>query len=188
MSKEDFIKKHMLNLRGKAYLPVAPRVVMFRLEHPTAQITTATKDIGDDTYVFCAIGDGTDIWATAHKRVKKNGSGASKDYPLETAETGAIGRALALCGYGTIESRDLEEGDQLADAPVETTQPQSEKRECIAVTPESAQAYMKTAKTVEQLAELKPKLREMAKMLEPDERKKLVAAVKAYEKELKGDA
>jgi hypothetical protein len=38
------------------------------------------------------------------------------DY-LEKSETGAVGRALAFCGYGTQFAPELEESNRLADAP-----------------------------------------------------------------------
>ena len=40
------------------------------------------------------------------------------DY-IEKAETGAIGRALAMCGYGTLQAPEFDEQDRLADAPIE---------------------------------------------------------------------
>ena len=54
------------------------------------------------------------VIATAHK------SETAQGFPdhMEKAETGAIGRALALCGYGTQFTDDLEEGGRLADAPI----------------------------------------------------------------------
>ena len=119
MSKEDFKDVHMLKLQGKDYLPVAPRVVLFRAEHPDHSILTETRTVAEDVYVFAAITNEKGFTlATAHKRVRKDARGPAGQWPLETAETGAIGRALALCGYGTL-SGDLDEGDELADAPVE---------------------------------------------------------------------
>ena len=126
MSK-DFKQDHMMKLQGKDYLPVAPRVLMFRKDHPEAVIHTQVQVVGEDTYVYAIVGPpgmqtGAAAWATAHKRVKKGGKGPAAHWPLETAETGAIGRALALCGYGTLAG-ELDEGDQLADAPVESATP-----------------------------------------------------------------
>ena len=117
--KQDFKNEHVMKLQGKDYLPVAPRVVMFRQEHPDYSILTETKEVAGDAYVYAAVLDAKGFTlATAHKRVRKDAKGPAALWPLETAETGAIGRALALCGYGTL-SGDLDEGDQLADAPVE---------------------------------------------------------------------
>jgi hypothetical protein len=119
MSKEEFKQEHMMKLQGKEYLPVAPRVVMFRSERPEWTIMTNTAEVGGDVYVKATVVNDKDkIMATAHKRVRKDAKGPAALWPLETAETGAIGRALALCGYGTL-SGDLDEHDELADAPVE---------------------------------------------------------------------
>lgn len=114
---EKFREDHMMKLQGKDYLPVAPRVVLFRQEHPDWSIYTETKEVGDKTYVFATVYDPElRPIASAHKMVKSGGKGPAAQWPLETAETGAVGRALALCGYGTLAG-DLDEGDQIADAP-----------------------------------------------------------------------
>ena len=113
---------------GKEYLQVAHRVVWFRSEHPEWLIETQQEKIGDRTFMMCKVmrpvpdKDGVVFnmvpVSTARKEVKfEGGRGASAQYPVETAETGAIGRALALCGFGTL-SGDLDEGDQIADSPV----------------------------------------------------------------------
>lgn len=49
---------------------------------------------------------------------------------VEKAETGAVGRALAMAGYGTQFAPELEEGKRIVDAPVETKrEPEVEKKE-----------------------------------------------------------
>ena len=55
------------------------------------------------------------IIATARKRETEIGF---PDY-IEKAETGAVGRALAMCGYGTLQAPEFDECERLADAPVE---------------------------------------------------------------------
>ena len=40
------------------------------------------------------------------------------DY-IEKAETGAMGRALAMCGYGTLQAWEFDEQERSADTPVE---------------------------------------------------------------------
>jgi hypothetical protein len=80
-------------------------------------LTDIHTDTGEEAVVkaYCYNGAGTLI-ATAHKREHKK---EFHDY-LEKAETGAIGRVLAMVGYGTqfAEEFDLPEG-KLVDAPVE---------------------------------------------------------------------
>ena len=51
---------------------------------------------------------------------KKETEAGFPDY-IEKAETGAIGRALAMCGYGTLQAPEFEKQDRLADALVEKT-------------------------------------------------------------------
>jgi hypothetical protein len=55
------------------------------------------------------------VIATARKKETES---RFPDY-IEKAETGAIGRALAMCGYGTLQAPEFDEQDRLADAPVE---------------------------------------------------------------------
>lgn len=115
----EIVGDGVMSLKGKDYLQVAHRVVRFRYMNPTATIYTEVEQIGETHYVKATIAEGYDVRATAYKEVKFGGKGAAAQYPLECAETGAIGRALALCGFGTL-SGDLDESDQLADSPLVT--------------------------------------------------------------------
>jgi len=128
--KADFKKEQMMSIQGKAYLPVAARIVMFRSDTKFEYgIETAAATIGDAQYMRAKVyrlSDGA-VVATATKKVKTDARGPAKDWPLETAETGAIGRALGLCGYGTLGG-DFDEGDQLADAPVGQSNTDSDGR------------------------------------------------------------
>ncbi len=110
-----------MNLKGKPYLQVAHRFVALNDDVPRFNIrTTFLKIDSDETVcqaevVLCSeIGEALKV-ATATKRETK------KDFPdhTEKAETGAIGRALAMLGFGTqFATQDMDEGDRLADAPV----------------------------------------------------------------------
>jgi hypothetical protein len=55
------------------------------------------------------------VIATARKKETEIGF---PDY-IEKAETGAIGRALAMCGYRTLQAPEFDEQDRLADASVQ---------------------------------------------------------------------
>ncbi len=120
--------KHLINLNRdkdgnerkpeRWYLPVAARVIWFREEHPTWSILTKIIEHEVGQYALCEseIRDETGrIFANAHKLETLKGF---TDY-IEKAGTSSVGRALALCGYGTQFAGDFEEGDRLADAPVE---------------------------------------------------------------------
>jgi hypothetical protein len=105
-------EEHMRNLKGKAYLECKWRVVWFREEHPSGWIKTEllAHDPKDGLAVFKAEagyidGDGRPVVATGHGDETRADFG---DF-LTKAETKAIGRALALLGYGTQFAGDLDE-------------------------------------------------------------------------------
>jgi hypothetical protein len=111
--------KYLIKVQGgREYLPVAARLVWFREEHPDWGVVTSPIEINlEKQYaIFTATimnAEGK-IMATATKMENVRGFG---DY-LEKAETGAVGRALAYCGYGTQFAPELEEGTgRHADAP-----------------------------------------------------------------------
>ncbi len=116
----------LLSLKGREYLQVAHRLVWFRQDHPTGVIRTMLKAQGGEGKAEYAVfqaeihimtDKGPMLVATAHK---KETAGGFPDF-LEKAETGSIGRALALLGYGTQFTADeLDEGNRLADSPMPT--------------------------------------------------------------------
>lgn len=115
----------LLNLKGKDYLPVAFRLVWFREEHPDWAIETELLMNTDQAAVAKAVikdATGRTI-ATSHKEE------SLKDFAAghrEKAETGAIGRALALCGYGTQFEPALDEEEHVVDAPVTKVETKTE--------------------------------------------------------------
>ena len=107
----------ILSLKGKDYLQVAHRLVWFREEHPDWTIETKVERIENNSALGSAvIKDQTGrVIATAHKYEDAKGF---SDF-IEKSETGAVGRALAMCGYGTqFTAHELDEGERIADAPV----------------------------------------------------------------------
>ena len=107
-------KLPLLNLKGKAYLQVMHRLVWFREDKPDWSITTKIIERSAEFVIFQAIISKENLaYAVAHKRED------AKHFPdfMEKAETGAIGRALAMCGYGTQFAPELDEEDRLVDSP-----------------------------------------------------------------------
>lgn len=115
--KKDKRSGQWVDLDPAPYLAVPYRIVWFREEHPKGQIkTTLIQSDSEIALVYAEIRDGEhNLLATAHKLESK---GNFFDY-IEKAETGAIGRALGMCGYGTQFTPDFNEGERLADSPVE---------------------------------------------------------------------
>jgi hypothetical protein len=108
----------LLNLRGRDYLEVKYRLVWFREDRPDWSIETNFVSANHESACARAVirNEEGRIIATSHKMENiKN----FHDF-LEKAETGAIGRALALIGYGTQFCADeLDEGQRIVDAPVQ---------------------------------------------------------------------
>lgn len=114
-------KEHMMNLKGKDYLQVMWRLVWFREEHPDYDIYTEMVTCTDDAAVFrCRIAD-----SNGHAISSGYGSETKRDFGdfIEKAETKAVGRALAMLGYGTQFAPELDEGERIVDSPVEVKKP-----------------------------------------------------------------
>ena len=139
--------EHMIQIKSKngaaAYLPVQWRLVWFRELCPDGTIETQMvhldleRETEEELYTWnsetrrsektvkhangfvvfrASINDGKGGSATATKSEK---AASFPDY-IEKAETGAVGRALAMLGYGTQFTGDeLDEEHRIVDAPVE---------------------------------------------------------------------
>jgi hypothetical protein len=118
------VKKHLIKVQGgRQYLPVAARLIWFRSEHPDWGIET--KAIAIDMEKQYAIFESTVFNAEGRlmaKGAKMENIRGFGDW-LEKAETGAIGRALAVCGYGTQFAPDLDESQGNSIDSVDTPYP-----------------------------------------------------------------
>jgi hypothetical protein len=117
----DNLRRYLIRMQGgKMYLPAAYRIVWFR------------DELGDDWGVRTELVEGGHEagFATVHAEVlnpegRVIASGhkteAKADFPagwVEKAESGAIARALALLGFGTQFTPELDEdGHRPADSP-----------------------------------------------------------------------
>ena len=143
-------EKHLMELQGKAYLEVKWRLVWFRQECPNGTIDTEEVVVDLDREVEAEVPTGNWIpnpnrpgkkmpeKMTRHDKgyarfravvtdgkggrataTKSENAASFPDY-IEKAETGAVGRALAMLGYGTQFTGDeLNEEHRIVDAPVE---------------------------------------------------------------------
>ena len=109
--------EHMMQLKGKDYLQVMWRLVWFREAHPDWCIDTSILEMDADHAVFKAvICDENGV-----QKCAGHGSESKRDFGdfLEKAETKAIGRALAMMGFGTqFTGSELDEGERIVDSPV----------------------------------------------------------------------
>jgi hypothetical protein len=115
---------HLMDLKGKKYLPVAARVKWFRSIYPHGTIRTTEVAI-DLTYTERA--NGKPGYARFHAEVYDEnerllGTGTKTEtaqgFPdyVEKAEAGSVGRALAMAGFGTPLDGDIDEG-RVVDTP-----------------------------------------------------------------------
>ncbi len=107
----------LLNLKGKDYLQVPYRVQWAREEHADWSFVTELLEVKENYALAKAtIRDHSgNVLATAHKREDK---AHFADF-IEKAETGALGRALAHCGYGTQYATEIfEDHERIVDAPL----------------------------------------------------------------------
>ena len=108
----------LLDLKGKPYLQVAHRLVWWRDEHPLGRIDTECVEKTDKYVVYKAT-----ISVPINGEYVKLADGYKREDfahfldANEKSSTGAIGRALALCGYGT-QFAEFDEGDRVVDAPI----------------------------------------------------------------------
>lgn len=117
------IKRGMMMLKGKKYLPVQSRLEWFRLAFPAESgwgITTEPIEInikeGYAIYRAMITDPKGRVITTGEKMESKDHFG---DY-VEKAATGAQGRALAAAGFGTQFDPSLYEGERIVDSPVES--------------------------------------------------------------------
>lgn len=119
-------------LHGKQYLQVQQRIVWFNLEKQDWTIETRIEAEGKDP-------EGMPVWVRFLCEIR-NPSGrllrtarktknitSEKDF--ESCETGSIGRALSLMGYGTAYSEDMSEDNEVVDSPQPSIKPAPFKKE-----------------------------------------------------------
>lgn len=112
---------HLIDLRGKKYLPVAQRLVWFREDYPGGSIQTEVMNY-DPLVVRASVynNDGA-LLATGHgsANIQQGAKVVWSGREIEKAETAAIGRALGHAGFGTQFDNDDDDLDNLADSPVD---------------------------------------------------------------------
>jgi hypothetical protein len=122
----DYLRRFLLRVQGgRLYLPAAQRLVWFRDECPDWGIETELIEGGQEA------GFATVRATVCNPEGRVIASGLKtetrQDFPagwVEKAETGSIARALAVAGFGTQFSPEMDEGE-VADSPQWIAQPLS---------------------------------------------------------------
>ena len=155
---------HLTNIKGKEYLEVKWRLVWFRQDRPLDSewgIRTIPEIATEERAVYRAqiVSPEGVIVAEGTKSETQDGF---PDF-IEKAETGAIGRALAVCGYGTqFCGGELDEGKRIVDSPVDrkpTSAPQKKRK---------SQPKQQTGEP-DNIEKLQIKIMELAEALDMDE-------------------
>jgi hypothetical protein len=157
-------KLPLLNLRGKDYLQVAWRLVWFREEHPDWVIETEFVTLSEELALCKAtVKDENDrVRGWAHKQEHKQ---HFQDH-IEKSETGAIGRVLAILGYGTQFDPNLDEGVRIVDAPLEL---ETEPRKTIKIEVNEVIQAQPLKQNQKKLVNHAPQTREEAKPITQDQ-------------------
>lgn len=119
------MKEGVVNIHGREYKTVALRVAEFREVCPDWSIVTELVAETDDKVIMKAsISHIGCVLGTGYAEEVRSASRINKTSALENAETSAIGRALAACGYGGTEYASADEvanaiGQQNASEAVE---------------------------------------------------------------------
>lgn len=113
-------QEHLIIIDGGAYLPTQWRLVWFREQHPNGRIETTIAHTDEQRVIVHA--------AVATDSATATGFGSATwdaQYPaIESAETKAIGRALAALGFGTqFAGTEFRDSATLADSPVRSEMP-----------------------------------------------------------------
>jgi hypothetical protein len=94
--------KHVINIKGKEYLPVQARLQWFREDHPQGAVHTQVVHLDSaaaavKAWVCDELGH---VLGSGHGLATPELAAKAQGRYLEKAETAAIGRALATAGYG----------------------------------------------------------------------------------------
>lgn len=136
----------LLKLKGKDYLQVAHRLQWLSDDYENYTISTQFIE-STDLYAICRSTittydkDGKVIRQTTGTKQE-----SKKDFAdfMEKAETGSIGRALAMMGLGTQHAlADLDEGERIVDSPV--VNPKEASQETVAASESNGAAKKKTS-------------------------------------------
>ncbi len=121
------------NTSVKQYAEVNQRIKAFRMVYPEGTIETEIVSIADGTCIMKAIiKNGELLLGTGTAYEKENSTFINKTSYIENCETSAVGRALAMCGFGIDTSiASKEEVENAIAQQEEEKQEQEEKKKLL---------------------------------------------------------
>lgn len=153
------------NDRLKDYIPVAERVEQFYADNPQGRITTEILELHQETgFVLMKASvyrspDDIAPSATGHAFEVRGDGFVNKTSFVENCETGAVGRALALCGYevkrGIASREEMQKADRM---PQNVTQMPATNQPTVNESPSSD--WLCTAQTRREILDLEAALDE----------------------------
>jgi len=134
-------KLPLLDLKGKPYLQVAHRLVWFIEENDSYDFQSEIihLDMEHGEVVVKSVVSVFDSQGKIIKRAIATKCETRDNFAdfIEKAETGALGRALAMLAYGTqFTGEEFNEGERLADSPID--QPSNRRTRRTAKTEETS--------------------------------------------------
>jgi len=101
----------VVKIHGREYKTVALRVAEFKEAYPEWSIVTELVSADEDTVVMKALvlDQEQRIRGTGYAEEKRSASKINKTSAMENAETSAIGRSLAACGFAGTEFASADE-------------------------------------------------------------------------------
>lgn len=113
-------RQHLIKLKGRDYLPVAARLIWLNEESHRYRIETQFLKL-EDTYAVVqatvSLLDDTGVPTRSATALKREDLAHFPDF-LEKSETGAIGRALGMLGFGTQFAPEFDELEGKIEARV----------------------------------------------------------------------
>ena len=151
------------DIKGKAYAEVNQRIKAFRMVYPSGTIHTELLSNENGVCVFKASvydnDEETLLLGTGHAYEKESSSFINKTSYIENCETSAVGRALAMAGFGIDTSiasaEEVENAINNQQSKEEVLKGAKAKTEVLRILNEKSEDYVKNVMDHYQISSVK---------------------------------